>query len=203
MNGKSTQRTNEQWVEELRLAGAAGESAQLALRELVTGAVRKALAGRRALDEATLDDLVQVASLHVIQHLDRFEGRSKFTTWAYAVAVRAAFTELRRSTYRPSDDLANDGADEPASDGTEPARWAEQDEIVEIMHRVIADDLTERQRKAILGELSGTSQEELLADLGINRNALYKLVHDARKKLKQGLGAAGICDDQVREAFDL
>jgi len=201
---KSTQRTNEQWLEELRLDGAAGASAQHALRELVAGAVRKATSSRGALDEATLDDLVQVASMHVLDHLDRFEGRSRFTTWAFAVAVRAAFSELRKSTYRSTGgELSTSGAGELESETPGPTRWAEQGEIVEIMHRVIADDLTERQRKAILGELSGASQEELLAELGINRNALYKLVHDARKKLKQGLGAAGICDDQVRGAFDL
>jgi len=142
--------------------------------------------------------------VHVLGNLERFEGRSKFSTWVYAVAVRAALGELRRATYRrPGQELPRSEAEELESGVRSPPQRAERQEIVELLHRIIEQELTERQRTAILGELAGQSQEELLATLGLNRNALYKLLHDGRRKLKQGLLAAGILDDQVREAFDL
>ncbi len=190
---------SEAWLAELR----AGDPAALRrLQALVTGAVRKAVAGQ-ALDEATLEDLVQVAVVRVLANLQRFEGRSKFSTWAWAVAVRAAFSELRRAGVRETSALSTAEADEPATAALPPERRVERQEIVEVMQRIIAAELSERQRRAILGELAGQPQEELLAALAVNQNALYKLTHDARRKLKQGLLAAGIHDDHVREAFDL
>ena len=202
MATESAQRTNERWLAELVDPGPAGAQAQGDLRSLVAAAVRRTTEGGGPLDEATREDLTQVAVLRVLENLERFEGRSRFTTWAWAVAVRAAFSELRRARYREApEDL--DAARDLATGEPQPVRWAERNEIVEVMQRVIAEELTERQRTAILGELSGRPQGELLDELGIQRNALYKLVHDARRKLRAGLGAAGICDDQVREAFDL
>lgn len=189
----------ETWLAELR---AEDPEAQRRLQALVAGAVRKAVGGQ-VVDEATLDDLIQVAVVRVLRNLHRFEGRSKFSTWAWAVAVRAAFSELRRASVRQAAGLPTGEALELASTAPPPERGVERQEIVEIMQRVISAELTERQRLALLGELAGRPQEDLLAELGLNRNALYKLTHDARRKLKQGLLAAGICDDQVREAFDL
>lgn len=198
------ERTNEQWLAELQSDGAAADSAQRALHALVIGAVRKATSTQGQLDEATIDDLTQVAVLRIVQNLERFEGRSKFTTWAFSVAVRAAFSELRKSMYHDgAEELSQENAGALASQDVEPAAFAERSEIVEVMHRVIAEELTERQRAAILGDLGGTSQDDIALQLGVNRNALYKLVHDARLKLVKGLRGAGICDDQVRVAFDL
>ena len=199
-SGVSTELGNDAWLERLR--SGADPEAQSELRRLVERAVRKAAAGRGDIDDAVFDDLTQVSTLRVLDNLDRFEGRSKFSTWAYSVAVRAAFSELRRPIYRsPGVDLT--AAEDSVSGGTAPEVQAEQAEIIEVMHRVIAEELTERQRIAVLGELEGTPQEDLLDRLEINRNALYKLTHDARQKLRQGLTSAGICDDQVRAAFDL
>ena len=170
------------------------------LGTLVHGALRKALVNRD-LDDATLDDLTQVAVVQVLQKRDRFEGRSKFTTWAYSVAVRAALTELRKPVYRSGDgDEVLEGV---AGEGPGPAAALEAQNVIDILYRVIEQELTERQRTAVLGELQGRPQAELLEELGINRNALYKLHHDARRKLRAGLGAAGICDLAVREALDL
>ena len=202
-----TQRSNEEWLAELKGEAAGGadkESAHEALRGVVAAAVYKATAKKTGIDDAIREDLIQVALVHVLKNLDRFEGRSKFTTWVYAVAVRAAFTELRRSTYRSSGEELSE-ANQPDLEASAPApeSFAERSEIVEVMHRIIQEELTERQRIAILGELNDTPKEELLETLGGNRNALYKLVHDARKKLKEGLLTSGICDTQVREAFDL
>jgi RNA polymerase sigma-70 factor (ECF subfamily) len=69
--------------------------------------------------------------------------------------------------------------------------------ILESMQRVLEDQLTYRQRTALLAEMKGMPQDEIARHLGSNRNAIYKLTHDARKKLKQGLEAAGYSSADV------
>ncbi len=71
------------------------------------------------------------------------------------------------------------------------------------MHRVLATGLTDRQRQALVAELRGMPQAEIAAQLGLTRNALYKVTHDARQSLKRGLEAAGFGGEEVREAFGL
>ncbi|MFT5052718.1 MAG: RNA polymerase sigma-70 factor (ECF subfamily) [Chlamydiales bacterium] len=204
-SSQKTRRSNADWLTALQDPDSpGGPAAQVDLRGLVAGVLRKATASHGSLDDATLDDLTQVATLQILDKLDRFEGRSKFTTWAYSVAVRAALSELRRSPRTSLGAGTEEAALGVAADpGHEPATVSEREEIVGILHRVIERDLTERQRAAVVGEMSGTPQADLLAQLGINRNAFYKLLHDARRKLHDSLCAAGICDDEVREAFDL
>ena len=199
-----TGRSNEEWVAALQARGAGADEAQADLRRLVLGALRKSSGRFGGVDEATLEDLAQVAVLRIIDKLDRFAGKSRFTTWAFSVALRTAFSELRKSQHshpKPADiDTAGETVEDP---GEAAATGLERAEIVDLLYRVIENDLTERQRTAILGELRGRPLEELETELGTNRNALYKLVHDARKKLRAGLEAAGISDDDVRQIFDL
>jgi RNA polymerase sigma-70 factor (ECF subfamily) len=83
-----------------------------------------------------------------------------------------------------------------------PSTDARQAVLAE-MHRVIETELTDRQRQALVAEFKGMPQAEIAARMGLTRNALYKLTHDARQNLKRGLEAAGIDGDGVREALDL
>ena len=197
-------RTDEEWMRALAPAGSGSApsaeslAAQNDLHGLVLAGLRKALSVQ---DEATLDDLTQIAVLRIVEKLDRFEGRSRFTTWAYSVALRAALTELRKAAPERSHvDVADTDV---AADGSDADAPAERAEIVEVLHQVIASALTERQRRAILGELRGESIATLAEELGSNQNAMYKLMHDARAKLRDGLEEAGISDEEVREAFGL
>ena len=84
-----------------------------------------------------------------------------------------------------------------------PPREAERHEILGLLRKVLEGELTDRQRAALVGELRGMPQEEIARQLGIGRNALYKLGHDARKRLKARLVAAGVTDEDVRATFDL
>lgn len=195
-------RTDADWIAELQSDPAPGVLEELS--KLLRGAIVKGTRHQTTLDEPTLDDLTQIATVKVLTNLERFEGRSKFTTWAYSIAVRAAFTELRKAARaRTSQELDESGALNLPDTDLSPFDFAERGEIVEVMRRIIAEELSPRQRLALEGELAGRSQEDRLAELGVNRNALYKLVHDARAKVVKGFRAAGICDDAVREAFDL
>ena len=73
--------------------------------------------------------------------------------------------------------------------------------ILDSMHEVIRNGLTAKQRKALLAESRGMPQDEIARHLGSNRNAVYKLTHDARKRLKQGLELAGFGAEDIRTAF--
>ena len=115
-------------------------------------------------------------------------------------------TELRRARWKDVslDRLVEDAparlsAAPPADGSSQDSRQA----ILSEMHRVIGAELTDRQRQALVAEFRGMPQAEIAAQMGLTRNALYKLTHDARQKLKRGLEAAGISGDEVRDAFDL
>ncbi len=115
-------------------------------------------------------------------------------------------TELRKHRWRDVslEALVESGAPEPGSqpDGSEaPERKLSQDEITRALQSLIEGSLTERQRTAIVAEMSGMPQEEVGRRMGTNRNAVYKLVHDARRKLKSELEAQGFDSESIRAAF--
>jgi RNA polymerase sigma-70 factor, ECF subfamily len=86
-------------------------------------------------------------------------------------------------------------------DTTSPAQHAEQHAIVETLSRLIHDTLTEKQWMALTAELSGMPLEEIAHRMGSNVNAVYKLLHDARQRLKHGLATAGYTAEDIRSAF--
>lgn len=184
----------------LQHGGHASTSAA-ALHAYLARGLRKALAGYRLRDE-DIEDFTQDAIIRIFEKLDSFRGDSRFTTWAMAVAVRVALTTLRARRYR--DRLHDADADvlEIAAGRTpswaDPTRSLERRSLRQVMHVAIRNELTERQRFAVLGELEGVPTGEIAERLGINRNALYKLHHDARKKLRAAIHEAGYSDDDVR-----
>lgn len=196
------------WPRELRPGGPTTEAALADLRVVLLRGLRRALSGRAGADDALIEDLAQEALLRVLDRLDGYRGESRFTTWAVTIAVRVALTELRRPRWRDVslERLAAEdrGAppDPPAPEAG-PPREAERREILDLLRATLDAELTDRQRTALVGELRGMPQEEIARQLGIGRNALYKLGHDARKRLKTRLIAAGVTDEDVRAAFDL
>ncbi|VTR94181.1 rna polymerase sigma 70 : Uncharacterized protein OS=Sorangium cellulosum So0157-2 GN=SCE1572_05510 PE=4 SV=1: Sigma70_r2: Sigma70_r4_2 [Gemmata massiliana] len=144
--------------------------------------------------------------MKVLGGLATFRGDSRFTTWAVTIAVRVAFTELRRARWRDVslDRLVEDVPTRtPAAPPDDALSTDARQMVLAEMHRVIETGLTDRQRQALVAEFKGMPQAEIAAQMGLTRNALYKLTHDARQNLKRGLEAAGIDGDEVREAFDL
>ena len=199
-------RNNDQWLRDLRSGGSAQAGALEDLRAYLLRALRGSLKRHGGMPEDLLEDVVQDALVRTLDQLHRFEGRSRFTTWATTIAVRAALTELRRRRWRdisleevtagdeltPQDHVAGDAS---------PESQAAQSGIVRAMQAVLESQLSERQRTAIVAELRGMPQEEIGRRLGITRNAVYKLGHDARKKLKHGLEASGFDAGEIRAAF--
>ena len=190
-------RTNDEWLADLAAEGPALDAALRDLRPVLLRALRMTLAPRvdRGAD-ALAEDLVQDALLQVRERTDQFRGDARFTTWAQKVAVNLAFSELRRKRWEdvPLDTLLA----EPPSSPEPPADLElERAETVALVRRLIAEDLTERQATALEAVLAGMPLGEVARRLDTNRNALYKLLHDARKRLKESFEAHGIGPDDL------
>jgi RNA polymerase sigma-70 factor (ECF subfamily) len=186
--------SNESWLQRLRASGPDRDDALALLRRILLLRLRAAFRGRSGVDEALLEDVVQESLIRTLDRLGQFQGRSRFTTWATSIAVRVAFTELRRrhwSDVSLNELLEDSPRGERAGMELPPAAGLEQQSLIDEMYRIIHTELTERQRTALLAELKGMPLEEIGRRLGSNRNAVYKLTHDARKRLKQSLESAG------------
>lgn len=187
-----TSRDNNCWVEELQ---SKRESAIAELRVVLVRNLRRALSGRNV-DESFLEDVAQDSLIRILDRLDQFEGRSQFLTWATSVAIRVGFDQLRRSRWKDIslDDVIGD-ADmstvQVVDRGARPNEDLDRSALIQSMYEVIQNDLTDRQRSALLAEIKGMPQDEIARHLGSNRNAIYKLTHDARRKLRRGLESAG------------
>ena len=144
------------------------------------------------------EDFVQDTLLQIRAKLDQFEGRSKFTTWAGKIAVHQALGELRRARWRDFslDELVGESDFTPSflvneADPAAPDRAAERAETMRAVVEVINEELAERQRAALVAlTVEGVPMDVVADRLGTNRNALYKLLHDARKRLRLRLEAA-------------
>ncbi len=206
------ERTNTSWLQDL---GEVPSPAALAdLRERLIRGLRYALKQRYDLTDPDIEDFVQEALVKILDHLDSFRGESKFTTWAQKIAIREAFSELRRKRWEniSLQDLVPDSHGGDASD-TSPLAWLSSDQISPeedvtqqslraLLAQLIKDELTERQRTAMIAiALHGMPPEEVARRMDTNRNALYKLLHDARKRLKERLEAQGITIDEFMAAF--
>jgi RNA polymerase sigma-70 factor (ECF subfamily) len=204
-------RTNEEWMADLR--GVDQEGALADLRDTLTRGLRYALVNRvpnNQLDDL-VEDSVQDALVKIMQNLDSFRGESRLTTWAQKIAVREALTELRRQRWKDVkiEDLLPEetsGDYTPAiltDPGASPESEALRSSMMEIVQRLIMEELTDRQREAMLAVMvGGMPLEEVARRMDTNRNALYKLMHDARQRLRRRLAAAGLSPEEVLAAFD-
>ena len=209
------ERTNQQWLQDLR--NPAGQQHALEeLRVILVRGLHAALAHRGVGAQAIVEDSAQEALLKILDGLDSFRGESKFTTWAQKIAVRVALTELRRSRWRDTslDEMLEGpaGDREGASDfvplvladtSAGPEAKAVQGAVLAAMQRVIQERLTPKQREALVAvRIHGVPLEEVARRMDTNRNSLYKLLHDARQRLKKELLAEGLSAREILEAFD-
>jgi RNA polymerase sigma-70 factor (ECF subfamily) len=215
-----TERTNEQWLSELRSTGQTRSGAIDNLRlRLERGLFyylnndRSDLADRSSEElQQMAQDFVQDALLKILDSLDSFRGESRFTTWAAKIASRVAISELRRVRYKDYslNELTAGGDLMPgitslAFDSTaspRPEDLTERQEVVNILAQAVGEALTERQRTALTAYvLDGVPIEEIARRMGSNRNAMYKLVHDARLKLKNYMEARGLSLEYILNLF--
>ena len=200
------ERTNEQWLAELR--GPNPDEALADLYDLLVRGLRAALGGRADGVDANIGDFAQEALIKIVSNLDSFRGESRFTTWAKKIAMNVALTELKRRRWR--DVSLQDLLDRRTATGRgladpqlTPEQVAFQNMVLAKLRRTIDEELTDRQREAVVAViLEGMPIAEVARRMGTNQNALYKLLHDARKQLKLRMEAAGLTPQEVLAAFD-
>ena len=182
------------------------DSASNELRTLLTRQMQSHFL-RRGLTQSCVEDVVQESLFRIFNRLSTFRGESRFTTWATAVAVRTGLELIRRQYWKTQTlgDLIKESEADLAgpweSSEPEPNSGAEKREILELLSDAIRNALTEKQRTALLAEMKGMPMSEIASQLGSTRGAIYKLTHDARKKLKSELELRGIDATAVLSAF--
>lgn len=191
---------DEAWIAALR---AGDHDAVARLRGTIAARLGPALrrSGRgRSLAEADLEDLTQEASLRVLAKLDSFRGESRFSTWAMAIALRVGFTALRKRTgpgrfsgasLGDRDSHALEAVEAGGIDGAPPETEARRRELMDALRAAMARALTDRQRQVLLLDLAGTPRQEIADRLEVSSGSVHKMMHDARKKLRGALLAAG------------
>lgn len=194
--------SDEAWVADLGDDGAAGQQAIERLRELLVRAARHQVWRLRDLlpgaGAGELEDLAQQAAndalVAVLRQLGSFEGRSRFTTWAYKFGVFHAGAAVRRQAWRhrevPLPDTLTVVDRAPTPDA-----HSEAAQLARAVQAAIATELTPHQRRVVLALLVEEVPIDVLAEgLGSTRNALYKTLHDARRRLRSALTDSGLLE---------
>ena len=199
-------RDNDTWLRDLQACGRVQAEAITDLRGFLLRGLARSVQAPGAVDQAFVEDVVQQALVHILERLEQFQGRSRFTTWAMTIAVRLAMSALRRKQWQEVslEGLTAESELAPAlaiDDTASPAHQAEQHALFETLRRLIDEALTDKQWVALTAELRGMPLEEIARRLGSNINAVYKLLHDARKRLKRGLETVGYTAEDVRSTF--
>jgi RNA polymerase sigma-70 factor (ECF subfamily) len=189
------------WLARLRSSGAKHEAAVAELHLLLLKAARFEGGRRRpSLPNMRVDDHDDLAQqtaddalLAVLRKLDDFRGESRFTTWAYKFALLEAGVKVRRRAWQGREIPIAEEAWSALADGAAPAeRRAEDGELFTALREEIERSLSPRQREVLVAvTLNGVPIDVLAERLETTRGALYKTLHDARRKLRQALAARG------------
>jgi RNA polymerase sigma-70 factor, ECF subfamily len=198
------ERSNEEWLAALR--GPEREAALADLRGLLVRGLRAALGGRTGGADPSVEDFVQEALLKILDNLDSFRGESRFTVWAHKISVRTAFAEMRRSRWRDVSledviDRQGERAVAPSDPVTDPEQATAKSMMLADFRRYMEEDLTEKQHIALLAALGGMPLEAIADRMATNRNALYKLLYDARKRLKRRMQAERLSAEDMLGVF--
>jgi RNA polymerase sigma-70 factor, ECF subfamily len=186
------------WVTDLRDHGPVGDRAVQRLHgRLLRMAYARLLDWHPPLPRPDLDDVaVEVADdavVRVMAHLDDFRGASRFTTWAcqfalteVSAAMRKRRRQMREVLAGPETIAALAGAQRSVE------REIEESELLHFVCAAVNDRLSARQREVLLSlAIDGDPPEALACEFDTTVGALYKGLHDARRKLRAHLGASG------------
>jgi RNA polymerase sigma-70 factor, ECF subfamily len=196
-----------QWLRDLRAEGRAKDDAVARLHALLLRGARFECARRRPtlphLRGNDLDDIANQAAddalVSVLARLDDFRGASRFTTWVYKFALLEAAVKLRKRSWQGREvPLEPETWGLFASGGIEAQEELEQGELLATLQHAIADVLTPHQRRVLVAlALNGVPIDVLAERLNTSRGALYKTLHDARRKLRSHLDELGLSVDEL------
>jgi RNA polymerase sigma-70 factor, ECF subfamily len=194
------------WLAALRGEGPAREDACGRLHAVLLRAARFEINRRRAtlphLRGGDLDDLAQQSAddalVAILDKLDEFRGESRFITWAYKFSLLEAAVKLRRRAWQGREIPLEPESWSVIADrgGISPASSAEGRELLDAVREAIEGELSPHQREVLIAVvLNGVPIDVLAERLGTTRGALYKTIHDARKKLRHHLAESGLTLD--------
>jgi RNA polymerase sigma-70 factor, ECF subfamily len=202
---------SQRWVEQLHGDHPRHEQAVGKLHDILRRAATHELHRRRSqlpgLAGPELDDVAQQcaddAVVNILARIDDFQGLSRFTTWAYKFAIFEVSNKLARHAWQrhPPSREELELAELPDPMVPRPSEQAERREQLIALKRAIEEDLTPRQRELFVAiALNDVSIDVLALALASNRNAIYKNLFDARRKLRESLAAAGhpVPENEVR-----
>jgi RNA polymerase sigma-70 factor (ECF subfamily) len=205
--GKSAalDRESAEWLRELTGTGPVQEAAQARLHDLLVriahGEVRRR-APRLRITGPELDDLAYQAAadalMAITAKIGQFRGESRFTTWAYKFVIFEVSAKIGRHFWRhPAAPLAAEDWDRlPDRFGFDPAQQAEWRDLVAALRRAVDEGLTARQREVFVAiVLNAVPLDTLVIELDSSRNAIYKTLFDARRKLRAAFAANGYLGD--------
>jgi RNA polymerase sigma-70 factor (ECF subfamily) len=203
----TARRDDDEWVRDLASDnGVLRDEAVRDLRDMLCRGLSKSLSKSGRVDDAFLEDIVQETCMKILEKLSAFEGRSKFRTWVVTIGVRTAVGKMRKRDWQNvSLESVTTGADfapQVAVDKSmTPDQASNRLRLLGRLKELIESELTEKQWTAITAELGGMPLPMLADKLGSNTNSIYKLLHDARKKLRRGLESSGFTIEDIQEAW--
>jgi RNA polymerase sigma-70 factor (ECF subfamily) len=207
-------RSNTEWLDALQGSAQVRDVALAELHAIIKDglphALQPYLRNSHPSFNSLIEEVTQETMIKILASLGTFEGRSQFTTWAHKIAIHVALSELRRRKWREVslDELVTMGDDvEESSEENNTLlsdksqrldQMIEKSDLLYRVRKVINEALTERQRKALVAiAITETPVEEVARQMQMERNAVYKLMHDARTRLKKRLMMEGISVNDV------
>ena len=194
-------RESAEWVRSLTASGDDHRSAVTRLHTLLLGVARGEAARRRAtLPSRGIEEVDELcvqsandALAAVLAKLDTFRGTARFTTWACKFVILEVSSAIRRHVWRHRKVELDDSVWDRLPDTAPPALQRLQNaELLAILRRAVHEQLTERQRLVFQSVTIEDVPIDVLAErLGSTRGAIYKMLHDARGKLRRALADAG------------
>jgi RNA polymerase sigma-70 factor (ECF subfamily) len=195
------------WLSRLGSSGAEKNAAEVELHDLLLRAARFELGRRRgALEHVRGDDLNDLAQqaaddacVAVLSKLGDFRGESRFTTWAYKFALLEAGVRLRRRAWQEREVTLEPESWPSFSDGAaSPHERTQTAELMGAIGTSVEERLTPHQRSVLVAlAVNGVPIDVLAERLNTTRGALYKTLHDARRKLRADLEAKGFRTDET------
>lgn len=194
-----------EWLPRLAASGTVRDGAVEQLRDLMVRAARHQVSHMSAaadLGQVRRDEIIHSAAneatLSVLSRLGSFEGRSRFTTWAFKFGILQAGVEVRRASWSGREINLHDAAPVEASISASPSAVAEGNDLAAAVREAMQERLTAHQRKVALALLvDGVPIDVLAGRLGTTRGALYKTLHDARQRIRAHLEARGLLDTEL------
>ena len=221
-----SRRTDQEWRADLQAAGAVQRQAFADLGRYLYTVVYNYLKQRQAglprlqhLDASELEELSRIFTQDALQviweKLPTYAGRGRFTSWAATIAIHTAAYDLRKPYWRTErmTGPTSEPDDEAEEWGGAHRRWQDTTlvaadarlqlaEMMQLVERTIEQDLSERQRIAFIAQfLEDRDSDDIAAELGVTRNAVYLLIYEARRKIKRRLLEAGHTPEDLLEIF--